>query len=134
MCGELGLSTFRNLSTTTVTDDGNEFESLRNLCNLHLLNTEYKQYSVVVDSSIRTIDYTVIMTPPPPHHPQVERRGTKRGPPGPIEGMTEEEKLKAEAQQRSFERSLAGPSVGKAGTLLLISRDQGQAEMYVIIC
>ncbi len=48
--------------------------------------------------------------------------------------MTEEEKLKAEAQQRSFERSLAGPSVGKAGTLLLISRDQGQAEMYVIIC
>jgi DNA polymerase kappa len=31
------------------------------------------------------------------------------------EAMTEEERLAKEAKQRSFERSLAGPSVGKAG-------------------
>jgi len=42
-------------------------------------------------------------------------------PPGPSAGMTEEERAKAEAQQRSFERSLAGPSVGKAGEPIYIS-------------
>jgi hypothetical protein len=41
--------------------------------------------------------------------PSPSRKGKERG------EMTEEERIEAERKQRSFERSLAGPSVGKAG-------------------
>ncbi|KAK4689989.1 DNA polymerase kappa, partial [Tremellales sp. Uapishka_1] len=41
--------------------------------------------------------------------------------------MTEEERFKAEAQKKSFERSLAGPSVGKAGLM----RDQEEVNRII---
>ncbi|WRT66532.1 uncharacterized protein IL334_003491 [Kwoniella shivajii] len=41
--------------------------------------------------------------------------------------MTEEEKVAAEARQRSFERSFAGPSVGKAG----LTRDQTEINKII---
>ncbi|WVQ74022.1 hypothetical protein IAR50_003603 [Cryptococcus sp. DSM 104548] len=43
------------------------------------------------------------------------------------EEMTEEERAEAEAKQRSFERSLAGPSVGKAGLM----RDQTEINRII---
>lgn len=41
--------------------------------------------------------------------------------------MTEEEREAAEKRQRSFERSLAGPSVGKAGLM----RDQTEVNKII---
>jgi hypothetical protein len=46
---------------------------------------------------------------------------------GRAEPMTEEEAAAAEARQRSFERSLAGPSVGKAG----LTRDQVEVNKII---
>jgi hypothetical protein len=47
--------------------------------------------------------------------PSFSSKGKGRAEPDQSETMTEEERLAKEARQRSFERSLAGPSVGKAG-------------------
>ncbi|WVF71330.1 hypothetical protein IAT40_006133 [Kwoniella sp. CBS 6097] len=56
------------------------------------------------------------MSPTPPPPPLSSAKGKAKMP----EGMSEEERAAADARQRSFERSLAGPSVGKAGLM----RDQ----------
>ncbi|WVQ99536.1 hypothetical protein IAU59_006672 [Kwoniella sp. CBS 9459] len=62
-------------------------------------------------------------TPPPPARPLLREKGKAKMP----EGMSEEERAAAEARQRSFERSLAGPSVGKAGLM----RDQTEINRII---
>ncbi|OCF41902.1 DNA polymerase kappa subunit [Kwoniella heveanensis CBS 569] len=69
------------------------------------------------------------LTPPPPPPPPPfasetsEKDKVKKMP----EGVSEEERAAAEARQRSFERSLAGPSVGKAGLM----RDQTEVNRII---
>ncbi|WVR06908.1 hypothetical protein IAU60_003944 [Kwoniella sp. DSM 27419] len=66
-------------------------------------------------------------SPAPPGAPSGVGKSKAKAMMAAQEPMTEEERAAAEARQRSFERSLAGPSVGKAGLM----RDQTEVNRII---